>query len=95
MKKRSLASILMGSLHDPLQIMAPYVNNIKSDLQRCLGSSGTKKIEERIVEALEYFLPMENLQFKRKAVFSEAKNKSWSKLPEIARRLSKMIFWSF
>ena len=27
--KRSLASILIGSLHYPLQIMAPYVNNIK------------------------------------------------------------------
>ena len=25
----TLASILMGSLHDPLHLMAPYVNNLK------------------------------------------------------------------
>ena len=27
--KRSMASILMGSINDPLQIMAPYVDNLK------------------------------------------------------------------
>ena len=29
MTRRSVASILMGLLHDPLQLMAPFINNLK------------------------------------------------------------------
>ena len=63
--KRSVASILMGSLHDPLQLMAPFVNNIKlfyRDLCRMQTTWDQKvpeKIEERIFEALSFFFKME------------------------------------
>ena len=81
MTKRTLASILMGSLHGSLQIMAPYVNNIKliyrdvCRMNTAWDQEVTKKIEERIIEVLEYFLPwqMERVQFARKTAFSEAK----------------------
>ena len=69
----------MESLHDPLRIMAPYVHNIKliyrdvCRMQTIWDQEVSKKIEEWIVEALEYFFQMENIQFQRKAVFSEAK----------------------
>ena len=80
--KRTLASILMGSLHDPLQIMAPYVNNLKliyRDLCRIsLNTSWDEgvpeKIKDRLEEALRHFFKMEKVKFQRKVVFLEAKN---------------------
>ena len=61
--------------------MAPYVNNIKliyrdvCRMNTAWDQEVTKKIEERIIEVLEYFFPwqMERVQFARKTAFSEAK----------------------
>ena len=78
--KRSLASVLMGSLHDPLQIMAPYINNIKliyRDVCR-MGLNWDQEVPEeiktRLLEALSFFFMMENIEFPRKVVFSSAKS---------------------
>ena len=66
--KRSLAIIFMGSMHNPLQIMAPYVHNIKliyrdvCRMNTVWDQEVTKKIEEGILEALEYFFQMENIE---------------------------------
>ena len=77
--KRSVASILMGSCHDPLGIFLPYVNNLKiiyRDICR-QGTEWDKPINEnmkaRVLEALSFFVGIENVQFQRKAIFPEAK----------------------
>ena len=72
----------MGSLHDPLQITAPYVNNLKliyRDLCRILLNTSWNegvpdKIKDRLEEVLRHFFKMEKVQFQRKVVFLEAKN---------------------
>ena len=79
--KRTLASILMGTVHDPLQLMAPYVNNLKliyRDLCRISVNTSwdegvPEKIKDRLEEALQHFFNMEQVEFQRKAVFIQAK----------------------
>ena len=68
MTRRSVSSILMGTLHDPLQLMAPFINNLKlvyRDICR-LKMPWDEKIPEnmmnRIIEALSYFFKMETIE---------------------------------
>ena len=77
--KRSVASILMWTNHDPLGIVLPYVNNLKfiyRDICR-QGTEWDKPISEnmklKVMEALTHFVDIENVQFYRKAIFPEAK----------------------
>ena len=73
----------MGTLYDPLQIMSPYSNNLKliyRDLTRMIHVIGDPQWDkevppesrERILKALSYFFSMEDIQFRRKAIFMEA-----------------------
>ena len=69
---------LMGTLHDPLQLMAPYINNLKliyRDVCR-IGSKWddevSESIKQRVIEALSYFLMMPAVEFPRKVTDSSA-----------------------
>ena len=76
--KRSVACILMGTLRDPLQLLAPYINNLKliyrniCRLKIDWDQTVPEKIQERIVEVLSFFFEMDKIQFTRKAVFMDA-----------------------
>ena len=70
----------MGSLHDPLQLMAPFINNLKlvyRDICR-VKMPRDEKIPEnmmnRIIEALSYFFKTETIEFERKVVFDGSKD---------------------
>ena len=76
--KRAVASILMGTVHDPLGIVLPYINNLKL-IYRDICRQGTKWDEEisdnmkmRVLEALKHFIDIEKVRFKRKAIFHNA-----------------------
>ena len=77
--KRSVASILMGTIHDPLGFFLPYLNNLKL-IYRDICRQGLKwdqpiddNMKSRVMEALELFIGIENIQFHRKAIFPESK----------------------
>ena len=82
--RRNLASILMGTVYDPLQIFAPYQNNLKfvyRDLTRKLHMQNAspqwdvpvdKEIQERVLHALSFFFLVEQIQFPRKVLFMDA-----------------------
>ena len=59
--KRTVASILMGTIHDPLGLFLPYVNNLKLVYQDICrqGTEWDKPISEsmklRVMEALNFF----------------------------------------
>ena len=78
MTRRSVASVLMGSLHDPLQLMSPFINNLKLAYRDIywLKIPWDEKVPEniisRIIEELNYFFKIETVEFQWKAVFSEA-----------------------
>jgi hypothetical protein len=69
----------MGTLHDPPQIVAPYINNLKliyrdiGRLQIELDQKIPEKIQERVIEALGLIIHLDKIQFTRKSIFMEAK----------------------
>ena len=78
--KRNLASIVMGTLYDPLGLGQPYVNNLKGIFREVcrLEDIGwkdvvPKNIQEKTVEALEYFLTLNRILFPRRAIYLESK----------------------
>ena len=77
--KRSVASILMSTIHDPLGFFLPYLNNLKL-IYRDICRQGLKwdqsiddNMKSRVMEALELFIGIEKIQFHRKAIFPESK----------------------
>ena len=77
--KRNLASLLMGTCHDPLGIVDPYGNNLKIIYRRVcrLGLTWDGKLqkeeEDAIIKACSFFFLLECVEFERRAIFSEAK----------------------
>ena len=73
--RRNLASILMGTLYDPLQIFAAYQNNLKliyRDLTRQLHMQGagpqwdtpvSDAIKDRVMQALSFFFLLKKIEF--------------------------------
>ena len=84
LSRRNLASILMGTLYDPLQIYEPYQNNLKliyRDLTRQLHAQGagpqwdtpvSDVIKDRVMHALSFFFLLETIEFPRKVLFMNA-----------------------
>ena len=77
--KRTVASILMGTIHDPLGVCLPYVNNLKfvyRDICR-ENTEWDKEISEqmksKVIAALNHFIEIEKIEFERKAIFTEAR----------------------
>ena len=82
--RRNLATILMGTLYDPLQIFPPYqknVNLIYRDLTRKLHMKNAgpqwdepfdSDIKERVLHDLSFFFLIEEIQFPRKILYMNA-----------------------
>ena len=77
--KRTVASVLMSTVHDPLGVCLPFVGNLKF-IYRDICRENTEwdkqiseKMKSRVLEALSHFVEIEKVQFERKAIFSEAK----------------------
>ena len=77
--KRNLASIVMGTLYDPLGLGQPYNNNLKSlfrevcRLELDWKDQIPQEIQDRLVEALNFFLTLNQVMFPRRAMFLESK----------------------
>ena len=77
--KRNLASIVMGTLYDPLGLGQPYNNNLKSLFREVcrMELDWTDPIPQetqgKLLEALEFFLTLNQVMFPRRAMFLESK----------------------
>ena len=77
--KKHLASIVMGSLYDPLGLGQPFVNNLKTLFREvCRLDLDWKdeipqETQQKLIEALEFFLTLNQVMFPRRAMFLEAK----------------------
>ena len=78
--RRNLASLLMGTCHDPLGVIDPYANNLKIIYRRVCRTQPVpnwdiklqKDEEDAIIKACSYFFLLENVLFERRAIFSDA-----------------------
>ena len=76
--RRSLSSIVMGSLHDPLYLMGPYLLNLKYlyrqvvDLKLEWDELVPEHIVTKLFSYLKPFLKMESVLFPRRAAYLEA-----------------------
>ena len=76
--RRALAAITMGTLHDPLYLMGPFLTNLKvlyrKVIQLDLGwdEKVPKDIEEELLSFLRPFLKMDKVLFPRRVAFFEA-----------------------
>ena len=77
--KKNLASIVMGTLFDPLGLGQPYNNNLKTLFREvCRLNLDWKEeipqeIQQKLIEALEFFLTLHEIMFPRRAMYLEAK----------------------
>ena len=77
--KRNLASIVMGTLYDPLGLGQPYNNNLKSLFREVCRmelewqDQIPQETQQKLVEALEFFLTLNQVMFPRRAMYLEAK----------------------
>ena len=77
--KRNLASLLAGLTHDPLEIAAPYANNLKLIYRRAcrMGLAWDDNISEDLIEktirASSLFFPLAKVSFHRKVILCESK----------------------
>ena len=78
MTKRSVASLVMGTLHNPFGFMQPFQMNLKlcfrdiSRLKLQWDEPVPKQIKEKVLEAVSCFFYMDKIKFHRKALFKEA-----------------------
>ena len=76
--KKALASIVMGCAHDPLQIAAPYTNNLKFLYSRAVKESldwnqeVSKEIKVDMIKAIKIMFNISHLKFPRQVAFIEA-----------------------
>ena len=77
--KKHLASIVMGTLYDPLGLGQPFVNNLKTLFREVCRLDLDWKDEiphetkQKLIEALEFFLTLNQVMFPRQAMFITAK----------------------
>ena len=76
--KRTCLAITMGTLHDPLYLMGPYLLNLKCLYRKVvqLGLDWDQRIpltlELELFEILQSFLKMEKVLFPRRVAFIES-----------------------
>ena len=78
--KRSLASLVMGALYDPLGLGIPFTNNIKAIYREATRRAEMdwediipEDLQHKLTDALTFFLDLNTILFPRRAVFMEAK----------------------
>ena len=76
--KKAMASIVMGACHDPLQIVAPFTNNLKFLYSKAVkenldwNQEVSKQIKVDMIKAIKTMFGISKLKFPRQVAFIEA-----------------------